>query len=248
MTRKRTSPIWLKSKKEMQDILDTSSTFVEVLKELGLDAYSGNHRTLKERIKQDSLSVERLNEKRRARYSDLSQLKKIPISEIMVENSTYDTKRLKIRLVEEKILNYCCYKCGNKGEWMGKKLTLQLEHINGHSRDHRKENLCLLCPNCHSQTETYAGRNSGVKKSRFCSACGGATKGKGSICVKCAAQKQPKKFSVSRSELEKLVNKYPMTVVGKKFNVSDNAIRKRCRKLGIECPKNGKGYWTKKSE
>lgn len=39
-----------------------------------------------------------------------------------------------------------------------KKLTLQLDHINGKNNDHRIENLRLLCPNCHSITETYAGK------------------------------------------------------------------------------------------
>ena len=42
---------------------------------------------------------------------------------------------------------------------MNSKLTLQLDHINGINNDNRKENLRFLCPNCHSQTDTFAGRN-----------------------------------------------------------------------------------------
>jgi 5-methylcytosine-specific restriction endonuclease McrA len=52
---------------------------------------------------------------------------------------------------------YTCNSCGIF-EWQGKKLTLHLDHINGMHDDNRLANLRLLCPNCHSQTETYCRR------------------------------------------------------------------------------------------
>ena len=52
---------------------------------------------------------------------------------------------------------YKCEICGIS-EWQGKELSLQLDHINGINNDNRIENLRLLCPNCHSQTETFSGR------------------------------------------------------------------------------------------
>lgn len=245
MTRIRTSPVWIKSKNELQQLLNESSSFVEVLEKLGLDAYSGNHRTLKQRIKEDSLDVNQLEKKRHERVKQWSIKNKIPLSEIMVENSSYcNTKGLKIKLIRNKILEYSCEKCGNKGMWMEEKLTLQIEHKNGNNKDNRLENLCFLCPNCHSQTKTYAGRNSGAKKNRICINCKGSTKGKGKICLQCVYKNQPKKFSVTKKELENLVKKYPFTTIGKKFGVSDNAVRKRCKSLGIHVPKREKGYWS----
>ena len=66
--------------------------------------------------------------------------------------------RLKIRLISEKVKENKCEECGIT-EWNNKPLTLQIHHINGIHNDHRINNLKLLCPNCHLQTENYAGAN-----------------------------------------------------------------------------------------
>lgn len=55
---------------------------------------------------------------------------------------------------------YQCSSCGIS-EWNGKPITLEVEHISGDSEDSSKENVCLICPNCHSQTATYKGKNRG---------------------------------------------------------------------------------------
>lgn len=79
--------------------------------------------------------------------------------DVFVENSTYARHHIKRRILEDKLIEYKCYRCDNRGEWNGERLVLQLEHKNGKNNDHRLENLGFICPNCHSQTDTYAARN-----------------------------------------------------------------------------------------
>ena len=69
----------------------------------------------------------------------------------------------KRKLVRDGILDYRCIECGIS-EWRGRPLAIQIDHINGIRDDWRIDNLRMLCPNCHSQTPTFAGRN--VKRHR----------------------------------------------------------------------------------
>ena len=62
-------------------------------------------------------------------------------------------------VIRYSLIPYECAFCGNKGEWNGHKMALELDHINGIPNDHRLENLRFLCPNCHAITDTYCGRN-----------------------------------------------------------------------------------------
>jgi 5-methylcytosine-specific restriction endonuclease McrA len=88
----------------------------------------------------------------------------LPLDSVLVANSTYTSLRsLKRRLLAEGLLQRKCSECA-LAEWRGSPLALVLDHINGEARDHRLENLRLLCPNCNSQTATFAGRNNRRRK------------------------------------------------------------------------------------
>jgi 5-methylcytosine-specific restriction endonuclease McrA len=67
---------------------------------------------------------------------------------------------LKRRLLAERIKAYRCERCGID-DWRGRPLTLEVHHVSGDRNDNRLQNLRILCPNCHSQTENYGGRNLG---------------------------------------------------------------------------------------
>ena len=82
----------------------------------------------------------------------------VPLESMLIENSTYNQHSLRKRLIDEGVLEYKCNRCGLV-EWDGIILALELHHKNGVKRDNRIENLEFLCPNCHSITPTWKGKN-----------------------------------------------------------------------------------------
>ena len=71
-----------------------------------------------------------------------------------------DRGSIKRRLISLGLKSGSCERCGIHS-WRDRPLTIALHHVNGDGEDHRLKNLQLLCPNCHSQTDSYGGRNGG---------------------------------------------------------------------------------------
>jgi hypothetical protein len=83
---------------------------------------------------------------------------------LIANSPVANVPKLKRRLLIAGLLPECCAICGIT-EWMGQPAPLQLDDINGIRTDSRLENLRLLCPNCHAQTDTYCGKNIGRSRS-----------------------------------------------------------------------------------
>lgn len=80
--------------------------------------------------------------------------------EILVEDSPFlSSQHLKRRLLKDGLLNNLCSICNIGPSWNDRELVLQLDHVNGVHNDNRIENLRILCPNCHSQTETFGNKS-----------------------------------------------------------------------------------------
>ena len=90
---------------------------------------------------------------------------RIPIEELTAPERGTSRGHLKRRLLRDGLLVAKCYECGIT-EWRGQPISFDLHHINGDSADNHLENLALLCPNCHSQTPNYCGRNTGRARNR----------------------------------------------------------------------------------
>jgi hypothetical protein len=81
----------------------------------------------------------------------------MPIDELLVAGTYRGRENVKARILRAGLKDGSCEECGIT-EWRGRPLSMALHHVNGDGRDNRLENLRLLCPNCHSQTDNFAGK------------------------------------------------------------------------------------------
>lgn len=101
------------------------------------------------------------------------EVNRCTIEDINIFNKSSRRKNsasLKRRIIKSKLLEYRCYgqDCQIVNEWLGSPLTLQLDHIDGDGTNDNIENLRFLCPNCHAQTPTFAGKNMKFYKEKYC--------------------------------------------------------------------------------
>jgi 5-methylcytosine-specific restriction endonuclease McrA len=83
----------------------------------------------------------------------------MPIEMLLVSDRPQTNRsHLKQRLVDAGLKENRCETCGIS-EWLGKPIVMHLHHLNGNGKDNRLENISFLCGNCHSQTDSYGGRN-----------------------------------------------------------------------------------------
>ena len=268
------SKIWSISDEEFTKVVEECICIRDIVEVLGFKKSSGSMgNKVKERIEILGLDTKHLVGRNAKGCSNPIY----SLDEILIENSKYTTiNRLKIRLVKENRLEYKCSKCGNVGDWNGEKLVLQLDHINGIHNDHRIENLRFLCPNCHSQTNNFAGKNTfrvnkekikcmqctifneitkekkridintlefwinlgwiklnkRKKETRFCLSCGIqlSKHNNNTFCLKCSGLKRRKVERPTLEQLLKDVDELGYLGTGRKYDVSDVAVRKWIKK------------------
>lgn len=146
---------------QLRDAVQSSISKREVLRRLGLVEAGGNYATITRYIKTNCIDTSHWLGKGHLKGKSHNWAKKRSLQEILVEDSpAVCTNSLRLRLLREGLFERKCYAkgCGLK-IWKGQPIALELEHINGCRTDNRRENLTLLCPNCHAQTSTYRGKN-----------------------------------------------------------------------------------------
>lgn len=209
------------SKENLSKIVSESKTQKEVLMRMNLRFGGSNFLTLKKYISLYGISISHF----RPSYATMVFGKeKTPLSDILVENSEFSRTHLKNRLYNEGILERKCSLCGQDENWNGTRISLILDHINGIYNDNRIENLRIVCPNCNAGLETFAGRNLKIKK-RICS-CGSKKNPTSEFCIKCCAINRRVVERPSIGELISEVENFGYSAIGRKYGVSDNAIRK----------------------
>lgn len=234
------------SDKEFLELIRRCSSIKEVVRILGYNNDAGvTNQLFHQRC--NELNIDWKKELRGKSYNKTVRT----IENVFCEDSTADQTTLRAWYLKGEYSEYQCALCGIS-EWKDKPLTLRLDHINGRNHDNRLENLRWICPNCDSQQDTYCGKN--VKRDSYhgkthCISCGKtiSTKNKNQQCSECSYKSRRKvKERPSKEELFSLLTESNFTQVGKKYNVTDNTIRKWCRDYGI--PDKAKDYRPKKEE
>jgi hypothetical protein len=141
-----------------------STGFAEVMRRLGLPVGEVNRRRVRNRARQ--LGLDTGHFVRRHKPLPPPPPRRAPAEAVLAVrppgSPRVNRERLHRALAEVGVA-YRCADCGNGGEWLGRPITLQIDHVNGDWRDNRRENLRYLCPNCHALTSTWC-RPRGVQR------------------------------------------------------------------------------------
>ena len=158
----------LQDEELLRKAINVSTAYNEILITMGLSPASGNYTKLHYYIKYYNIDVSHLqsNKNRCKGLKQHNRNKQFLLEDIIIHNKhpLYDTGKLKKRLIETNTLKNNCSICGMLPMWNNETLVLQLDHIDGIKTNHHISNLRLLCPNCHSQTNTFSGKNTQRKK------------------------------------------------------------------------------------
>lgn len=148
------------TKEILEPIVQRSLSMAEVCRAFGVLPRGGNYKTIRSKISKFAIDTSHFTGQgwnTGKRFKPFS--KKFELKDILVVDSTYtNTYKLKQRLIKEGLKKEQCESCNNI-MWLGNKIPLELEHVNGINNDNRLENIQLLCPNCHALTSTYRGKN-----------------------------------------------------------------------------------------
>ena len=156
MTPKNSGLAYKLTDEQFIKIIKESTSCIEAMRKMGFKCVAGNARnTVKRRIAELNIDIEHWSDNTKNAHIAIET----PHDEYFAKDTPHSGSHIRDRIIKYGLLEYKCALCGNHGEWNGQKLVLQIDHINGDHDDNRLENLRFLCPNCHSQTETFAGKN-----------------------------------------------------------------------------------------
>ena len=205
-------------KELLEKLVVECNSYTEILRKLGKSNSGTATKLLKEKLDEYGITHHFINQ------TIGGKINKIPLEEGLKENKCENPE------------------CGIS-EWHGHSLVLQLHHINGNHNDNRLENLQILCPNCHSLTENFNGKKL-RKEQKYCPDCGNPIGNHSEYCKHCAPKHRPnpsikikEEDRPSKEELLKLIKTTSFTEIGRMYGVTDNAIRKWCKKYEIPSTK-----------
>lgn len=222
-------------KEYLIEIIKDCLSYRDLFRQLDILDNCGNRKTLKKYILMYDIDISNFKRK--------STIRNIKLQDLMVKNSTYSRDSLKKRLYNEGLKERKCELCGQNENWMGKKMSLILDHINGINDDNRLENLRIVCANCNATLDTHCRGDKklnklNIPKQKYFCKCGNEKTKYVKVCVDCGHKNQRK---VERPEYELLISQIEQlgySETGRYYGVSDNSIRKWKKQYEI----NSKNY------
>lgn len=217
------------TKEELEQIVKESYSYRDVIKKVGYTTVSGgNTKTVRSRIEKYGIDT--------SHFSNNGAMIRTE-ENVFCKDSTASQKVLRDWFKKGEYVPYQCDCCGIS-EWQGKELVLQLDHINGNNHDNRLENLHWLCPNCHSQTDTFCGKHKSrptIKEQNYCIDCGKEITTAAERCPECAAKQRRFFDRPSAEELQQFLTEHKgnFSAAGREYGTSDNNVRKWCKSYGM---------------
>lgn len=217
------------SYERVADAVKNSICWKDALQRMGIPPAGGNWKTFKDAVHRLGIDTSHFDQ-----YAAVSRTETSPASYYIENRVNVPSWKLLKKLLKEGYKENRCEVCGIT-EWNGKPITLQLHHIDGDYLNNSLENLQVICPNCHSQTDNFRGKaNRTEKPKRYCKECGQELKTNGvtGLCSRCVQKLHIKHNHPSNEELlcvfEEHNRNYSATA--RHYGVSDTCIRKWLKK------------------
>lgn len=221
------------TREQIEDAAQSSSTKTEMMQALKIKQGGGGYQALdfwcrKYDVTPPTMSWEAASKRGRGTGKGF---KRMPDEEWFVNGIRRQGPDTRKRLIRNGVPDECSI-CGIGPEWNGKSLTLQIDHIDGDRWNNLSDNVRILCPNCHTQTDTYA--NTGAEKRRHYCECGAEIRKESTVCQPCARKASRKIEWPEIREVVDGVKSSNFSRYAASIGVTDNAVRAYMRKNGVD--------------
>jgi hypothetical protein len=220
------------SSSDFASVCQTSHSLAEICRRVGMTGCGPAHKSIRHRAQTENVDLTHIPVGLGSNRGRHFPTQRTTVERVLL--AAKDRKHIKKVLLREGAIANRCSVCKCDPVWQGKPLVMRLDHINGDANDNRLENLRLVCPNCDSQLDTFAGRNTSRPR-RHCLDCLGKVT-KGSVrCMDCE-MKRPGRSRRKiewppEGELNRMISVAGYSAAGRQLGVSDNAIRKHLVRL-----------------